>query len=204
MFITFEGPEGCGKSTHAKKLKDFLESKGKQVALTHEPGGTPLGKKLRELLLHSKEKVDEVTELCLFAADRAEHVSKVISPALSQGKIVISDRFTDSTLAYQIAGRRLAEDLVRYINMVSSQGLIPDLTLFLDVSPEIGLKRVGQIKKADRFEKERIEFHRRVRERYLEIAKNNPQRVRVIDTGEKEIPEVQKIIQGILDEKLRD
>src|SRR3989338_10353650 len=144
MFITFEGPEGCGKSTHSKKIKSYLEGKGRRVLLSMEPGGTQVGKAIREILLNPESVLDENTEVYLFAADRSEHVSKIIMPALQEGKIVISDRFIDSTLAYQIGGRRLPEDLVRYLNMTSSKGLTPDLTFLLDVSPEIGLKRATQ------------------------------------------------------------
>ncbi|MFC1510883.1 dTMP kinase [Candidatus Margulisiibacteriota bacterium] len=204
MFFTFEGPEGCGKSTHAAKLKEYLEGKGHQVILTHEPGGTPLGKQIRELLLHSKSEPNEITELYCFAADRAEHVAKVIAKALAEKKIVISDRFTDSTLAYQIGGRGLPEDLVRYINMISARGLDPDLTLLLDVSPEVGLKRAGQVGDLDRFEQEKLEFHKRVRGKYLEIAKNNPGRVKVINTEKMQIAEAQIKIRKVVDEKLRN
>jgi len=204
MLITFEGPEGCGKSTHSKRLKSYLEGKGIAVLLTREPGGTQVGKEIRDLLLRPESVLDETTEVYLFAADRSEHVSKIILPALNERKIVVSDRFIDSTVAYQIGGRKLPEDLVRYINMISSKGLIPDLTILLDVSPEIGLKRATLNSSADRFEKEVIDFHRRVREKYLEIAKDNPQRIKVINTDEKDIEEVQKMVREAVDEKLRD
>ncbi len=198
MFITFEGPEGCGKSTHSKRLKSYLEGEGHRVVLTQEPGGTQAGKHIRELLLNPESVLDETTEVYLFAADRSEHVSKIIKPALSAGKIVISDRFIDSTLAYQIGGRGLPEDLVRYINMVSSKGLIPDLTILLDVSPEIGIKRATQIGPLDRFEKERVEFHKRVRAKYLEIAKEDPKRIKVINTDKAGIEEIQNEIRRIV------
>lgn len=205
MFITFEGPEGCGKSTHSKRLKNYLEGKNQQVILTHEPGGTQLGKHIRELLLDPESVLSENTEVYLFAADRSEHVNKIILPALSTGKIVISDRFTDSTLAYQIGGRGLPEDLVRYICMVSSKGLIPDLTVLLDVSPEIGIKRATLNGSLDRFEREKIKFHKRVREKYLGIAKDDPERIKVINTDDREIDEVQdeirKVVEKILNEK---
>jgi len=202
MFITFEGPEGCGKSTHAKRLKNYLEGRDHQLILTHEPGGTRLGKHIRELLLDPESVLSENTEVYLFAADRSEHVSKIILPALSSEKIVISDRFTDSTLAYQIGGRGLPEDSVRYICMVSSRGLIPDLTILLDVSPEIGIKRATQNGSMDRFEQEKIDFHKRVREKYLEIAKDDPKRVKVINTDEKGIDEVQDEIRKIVEATL--
>ena len=202
MFITFEGPEGCGKSTHSKRLKSYLEGKGLRVLLTREPGGTQVGKAIREMLLRPESVLDETTEVYLFAADRSEHVSKIILPALSEEKIVISDRFIDSTIAYQIGGRKLPEDLVRYLNMISSKGLIPDLTVLLDVSPEIGLKRATENGTADRFEKEVVDFHKRVRAKYLEIAKENSERIRVINTDRKTIEEVQDQVRKIVDEKL--
>lgn len=204
MFITFEGPEGCGKSTHSKKLKSFLEGKGHKVLLTLEPGGTQVGKHIRDILLDPKSVLDETTEVYLFAADRSEHVSKIILPALKEGKFVISDRYVDSTLAYQIGGRGLPEDLVRYVNMISSKGLIPDLTLLLDVSPEIGLKRATQVGSLDRFEKEKIQFHKKVREKYLEIAKNDPQRIKVVNTDNREIDEIQEEIRKIIDKGLNE
>lgn len=202
MFITFEGPEGCGKSTHSKRLKSYLEGKNHRVLLTFEPGGTQVGKEIRELLLKPESVLDETTEVYLFAADRSEHVSKIILPALAEGKIVISDRFIDSTLAYQIGGRRLPEDLVRYLNMVSSKGLTPDLTFLLDVSPEIGLKRATQNGTADRFEQEALSFHRRVRASYQRIATDDAERVKVINTDDKSIEEIQNKIREIVDEKL--
>lgn len=205
MFITFEGPEGCGKSTHSKRLKNYLGSKDREVILTHEPGGTQLGKHIRELLLDPESVLSENTEVYLFAADRSEHVNKIILPALKQGKIVISDRFTDSTLAYQIGGRGLPEDSVRYINMISSKGLVPDLTILLDVSPETGIKRATELGSLDRFEKEKIEFHKKVRDKYLEIAKGDTERIKIINTDDKEIDEVQekirKMVEKVLNEK---
>lgn len=199
MFISFEGTEGSGKSTHARKLKEYL---GDRAVLTHEPGGTELGKKIREWLLNSSSRLDGISELSLFAADRAEHVARVIQPALLAGKIVISDRFIDSTLAYQIGGGGLPEDLVRYLNMVSSKGLVPDLTFLLMVPLEAGLKRAREKGAADRFEREKLEFHKRVEAKYLEIAKENPQRVKVINTGGRGIEEVDEEIRKIFRERV--
>ena len=204
MFITFEGPEGCGKSTHSQRLRNYLEGKGHKVVLTHEPGGTQIGKHIRELLLDPESVLDLKTEVYLFAADRSEHVGKIISPALCADKIVISDRFTDSTLAYQIGGRGLPEDLVRYICMVSSGGLMPDLTLLLDVSPEVGIKRAAIKGPEDRFEKEKIEFHRRVRAKYQEIAKGDPGRVKVINTDDRGIDDIQNEIREITEKALNE
>lgn len=202
MFITFEGPEGCGKSTQAQRLKSYLEGKGLRVLATFEPGGTQVGKEIRGLLLKPESVLDETTEVYLFAADRSEHVSKIILPALKEGKIVISDRYVDSTLAYQIGGRKLPEDLVRYLNMISSKGLVPDLTVLLDVSPEIGLKRARQKGAADRFEQEKVAFHKRVREYYLHAAKEEPKRFVVINTDHATIEETQDQIREKVNEKL--
>jgi dTMP kinase len=204
MFITFEGPEGCGKSTHSKKLKSFLEGKGLSVVLTLEPGGTQIGKHIRSLLLDPESVLERDTEVYLFAADRNEHVSKIIRPALQAGKIVISDRFIDSTLAYQIGGRRLPEDLVRYLVMVSSHGLRPDLTILLDVSPQIGLKRAAAKGDADRFEQEKLDFHKRVREMYLKIAADDPARFVVINTDHRSIDEIQDEIRKRIEVNLHE
>lgn len=192
--ITFEGGEGCGKSTHAKLLEKYLKGLGKKVVLTLEPGATKTGREIRKILLNTEEALSQNTELFLFAADRAQHVENVIIPALQNGSIVICDRFIDSTIAYQLGGRKLKEELVRYITFISSNGLIPDLTLLLDVSPEVGLPRAisasnvekGRIKKVDRFEKEKLDFHNDVRQMYLEIAKNNPDRVKILDTEKQD------------------
>jgi dTMP kinase len=182
-----------------------LEGKGLPVVLTLEPGGTQIGKHIRSLLLDPESALEKDTEVYLFAADRNEHVSKIIRPALQAGKIVISDRFIDSTLAYQIGGRRLPEDMVRYLVMVSSQGLLPELTILLDVSPQIGLKRATARGTADRFEQEKLDFHKRVREMYLKIASENPVRFVVVNTDEKGIDEIQeeirKRVEGRLHEK---
>jgi dTMP kinase len=201
MFITFEGPEGCGKTTHSKKIKSYLENKGHTVLLTQEPGGTLVGREIRNILLKPESVLDETTEVYLFAADRSEHVSKIILPALKEKKIVISDRYIDSTIAYQVGGRKLPEDLVRYLNMISSKGLLPDLTILLNVSPETGLKRAAQNRSADRFEKEVIDFHCRVHAAYLELAEHEPGRIRVIDAEEREIDQVQADIRKVFDEK---
>jgi dTMP kinase len=205
MFITLEGQEGSGKSTHSKKISDYLVEKGYEVVSTIEPGGTQIGRKIRGFLLDPETDVDDLAELFLFAADRAQHVQKVILPALSRSKIVVSDRFIDSTIAYQIGGRALPEDLVRYLNMVSSKGLIPDLTIILDVLPETGIGRIKRARSTDRFESEELKFHRRVREKYLEIAKENPGRIKVISTEKREVNEIQaeivKLVESILKQR---
>ena len=197
MFITFEGGEGCGKSTHAKMLKEHLESLGKSVVLTKEPGGTEIGDIFRKALLDNDLSVELLTEIFLFCADRVEHVEKVIRPALSEGKIVISDRFIDSTIAYQLGGRALPEDLVRYLNWISSKGLLPDITFLLDIPVEEGIKRALKRGDLNRFEHEILAFHERVREKYNEIAADNPKRIKVISTI-KDINEVQNEIREYL------
>ena len=183
MFITFEGGEGCGKTTHAKKLKSYLENEGFKVVLTREPGGTAFGKKVRKTLLSRGTVLTANAELLLFAADRAQHMEEVILPSIKAGKIVICDRFIDSTVAYQTGGRGLPEDMVRYLNFISSRGILPDLTILLDVAPEIGIKRAAKEEVRDRFEREDLGFHRKVREAYLKIAGQDPKRVKLVDAS---------------------
>lgn len=199
MFITFEGGEGSGKTTHIDFLSNYLTGKGKQVLITKEPGGTPLGIELRQMLL--QKEPEPLSEIFLFAADRIEHVEKVIKPALDQGKIVICDRYIDSTLAYQLGGRGLPEDLVRYVNWISCRAIVPDLTFLLDVTPIEGLKRAKGRSQADRFESEIMAFHERVHDKYREIASNEPNRIKIINAM-LSIEEVEKGIKKIIDEKL--
>lgn len=210
LFITFEGTEGCGKSTQAKLLEKYLKGLGKKVVSSLEPGGTKTGKQVRNILLSTQEPLSSNAELFLFAADRAQHVHEVIRPALESGAVVICDRFTDSTAAYQIGGRKLPEELVRYLNAVSSGGLMPDITFLLDLSPAVGLPRAiaassmesGKIKKVDRFEKEKIAFHEDVRKAYLEIASADPARVKVISTEKTDINSVHEEIKRQVKELL--
>ena len=201
MFITFEGGEGSGKSTHSRLLKDYLISKGYKVVLTLEPGGTKIGRKIRHVLLKDKQLVSRYSELFLFAADRAEHVDRVIKPALKDGKIVISDRFIDSTTAYQTGGRMLPADLVKYINKISSNALVPDITFLLDVTPKVGITRGTKYTKKDKFESENGGFHERIRRAYRKIAKQDPRRIIFIPTTGT-VKETQNIIRKIIDEKL--
>lgn len=208
LFITFEGTEGCGKSTQAKLLEKYLKGLGKKVVSSLEPGGTKTGRQIRNILLSTVEPLSQNAELFLFAADRAQHVDEIIKPALEAGSVVICDRFTDSTVAYQIGGRKLPEELVRYLNAVSSGGLFPDITFLLDLSPAVGLPRAiaasnlegGKIKKVDRFEKEKIAFHEEVRKAYLQIAADDPARVKVISTEKQDINAVHEEIKRTIKE----
>ena len=184
VFITFEGIDGCGKSTQLRLLASELRARGLDVVTTREPGGTTLGQKLRAALLDVKEQVDPLAELLVFAADRAQHVRTVVRPALEAGKIVISDRYADATVAYQGSGRGFRPELIQQIVQLATDGLAPDLTLLFDLSvAESALrtrKRVAA-KRSDRLDSEKVEFHERVRHAYLEIAKANENRVRAID-----------------------
>jgi dTMP kinase len=182
LFITFEGGEGCGKSTQSRLLLKKLEQQSIPVVLTHEPGGTSLGNELRKVLKRKGGSfIPPQAELFLFAASRAQLVAEVIRPALQEGKVVICDRFTYSTIVYQGYGRRLDLSIVERLNNIATQNLKPDLAILLDISPEQGLARKRSLK--DRFELEDLSFHRRVREGYLKIAAAEPDRWLVIDAS---------------------
>jgi dTMP kinase len=202
LFITLEGGEGAGKSTSLAFVREFLEQAGRRVVVTREPGGTPLGEKIRELLLHGRESMDVDTELLLMFAARAEHLARVIRPALAAGACVACDRFTDATYAYQGGGRGVPEARIRILEDWVQQGLRPDLTLLLDIPVEQGLGRAGQRSAPDRFEREKIDFFERVRNRYLAAAASEPQRIRVIDAA-CDIPQVQAQLRCALEEILR-
>ena len=184
LFITFEGGEGCGKSVQSRALYRRLSQLTIPVSLTHEPGGTPLGKKLGRWLKWAQDTdISPLTELLLFNASRAQLIDKVIRPNLEKGKIVISDRYADSTTAYQSYGRGLDLDMVKAVNNAATQGLKPDLIVLLDISAEKGLAR-KRARKQDRFEQEDIAFHQRVREGYLKMAADDPQRWLVVDANQ--------------------
>ncbi|OGI07438.1 MAG: dTMP kinase [Candidatus Margulisbacteria bacterium GWF2_35_9] len=201
MFITFEGPEGSGKTTQINQLDSYLSEMGYSVVSTREPGGTGVGCSIREILLNPDlPPIQTRTELLLFLADRAQHVQEVILPSLAMGKIVLCDRYTDSTVAYQVGGRDFSEELIVTLNEFSSYSVVPDLTFMLDVDYKIGIKRATR-NFADRFEKEKKSFHDKIRKKYHEIAKNNPDRMVVIDTTVKSIVDIQDIIRSIITEK---
>jgi dTMP kinase len=184
FFLAFEGGEGTGKTTQLRVLSDDLAGRGFEVVVTHEPGDTPVGQRLRELLLDPATSVTAQTEALLYAADRAEHVAHVVAPALARGAIVISDRYLDSSIAYQGYGRGLDIEQVTQTSLWASGGLLPDLTLLLDLDPEVGLRRArGRNGRVDRLEGEALDFHTRVREGFLALAGTAPQRYAVVDAS---------------------
>lgn len=181
-FVVFEGGEGVGKSTQVARLASFLRAQGHRVVCTREPGSTPVGKAIREILLDpATGALDHHTEALLYAADRAEHVATVVRPALARGDVVISDRYVDSSLAYQGAGRALAVNEVADLSSWATGGLHPDLTVVLDVAPEVGLARFDG---ADRLEAESLDFHRRVRQGFLDRVAAEPHRYAVVDADQ--------------------
>ena len=181
FFLSLEGIEGTGKSTQVRLLAACLRSSGYTVVQTAEPGGTPISLKIRELLLSlDSREMDQVTELLLYNAARVQHIKEVIDPALARGDIVISDRFSDSTLAYQGYGRGIDRQIIDALDAVATGCMRPDLTLVLDVDVEIGLRRNKEMKKNDRLELEDVAFHQKVRRGFHEIAAAEPERIRII------------------------
>lgn len=208
LFITFEGIEGSGKTTQIQRLKKYLTHRGIPCRVTREPGGSLIGEKVRKILLNPEHhKMVPLSELFLYEAARAQHVEEVIKPLLEKEVVVLCDRFYDATIAYQGYGRRLDLALVKKLNRLSSQGIKPDVTFLLDCPSGVGLKRAirrNQISKKnreDRFEREKVQFHHRVRRGYLSIAKKEPFRVKLIDTREGEEKVFEKI-RKIVDELL--
>jgi len=201
LFITFEGIEGCGKSTQARMLKDFLIKAGKDVFLTREPGGPKIAEEIRKMLLsvNNKEMLPQ-TEVLLYMASRSQHTGEWIIPELEKGKTVISDRYYDSTFAYQGAARKIDGKLIDTIRRYATFGLVPDITFLVDLPEEIGLSRI-LAKDADRLEQESMEFHKRVREGFLVLARNEPERFVVLD-GKKNIKEIHKEVIKIMNKEL--
>lgn len=183
VLITFEGGEGAGKTTLIEGIIRELVAAGRKVLKTREPGGTGLGEQIREMLLHHKGPVSPYAELCLFLASRAQHVAEVIGPAVKEGKVVLCDRFNDSSVAYQGMARGLGMEKVGQMCEFVCHGVKPDLTLYLDIDPEVGLKRAAQSREQDRIEAETIAFHRKIREAYLLIHKKEPKRFKLIDAN---------------------
>lgn len=209
MFISFEGIEGSGKTTQAKHAVRFLQDKGHDCVITREPGGTRIGEKIRAILLDPLSKdMDPLTELLLYTSDRAQHIKECILPLLSDGKIVLCDRYYDATMAYQGFARGLDIGLIEKIHKLLFENLKPDITLLLDLPPEIGLKRAwkqinngNRISQETRFEEERISFHKKVRAGYLELSRHEPERFRIIDAS-KDAHEVREEIIKILDAEI--
>lgn len=178
LFITFEGIDGCGKTTQIELLKDYFEQKGYTVLLTREPGAKGLGEKFREILLNYDGEVSSNCESFLFLADRAQHIDTIIKPAIEKGHIVLCDRHTDSTVAYQGYGRMLDLKQIHDLNKIATNGIKPDKTFILDIDVETSFERIG--KSRDRMENAGIEFFKRVRNGYLEISRQEPERVKLL------------------------
>ena len=198
VFITFEGGDGSGKSTQIQSVRDWFESRGREVVVTREPGGTELGTEIRRLVQNGPEDVDARTEALLYAADRAYHVATVIAPALERGAVVLGDRYIDSSLAYQGAARSLGVDEIASLSAWATRGLYPSLTFLLDLPPEVGARR--RTDAPDRMERESMDFHERVRHEYLRLADAEPDRIVVIDAVGT-VDEVFSEIRGVLVER---
>ena len=199
LFITFEGIDGCGKTTQIELLKESLEKKGYTVLLTREPGAKGLGEKFREILLNYDGEVSSNCESFLFLADRAQHIDTIIKPAIDKGVIVLCDRHTDSTVAYQGYGRQLDLEQIYQLNKIATNGIIPDITFILDIDIDTSLQRIG--KGRDRMENSGREFFERVRKGYIEISEKEPQRVKLLQ-GNSPIKDIQNkisdYVQGLL------
>jgi dTMP kinase len=190
IFITFEGGDGAGKTTQMKLLGEFLQANGHAVTVTREPGGTPLGGQIRELVLHSREHIATRAEALLYAADRAHNVATVVRPALERGDFVLQDRYFDSSVAYQGSGRVLGAEEIKQISLWAADGLVPDLTVLLDLDQAAASERLrAQDKPFDRFESEKAEFHEKVRHAFLQIAAAEHERFLVVDAS-KPIDEI--------------
>ncbi len=203
MFITFEGPDGSGKTTQARLLAEWLRGQGYEVVLTREPGGTAVGDQIRQVLHDPRNTaLDDRTEILLYSADRAQHVAQRIRPALANRAIVISDRYADSTLAYQGYGRGLDVDVLCTITTFATGGLQPDLTLYLDIAPEEGLqRRRSSGGEWNRLDAQALEFHQRVQAGYLELIKQDPDRWESVDAA-RPVEEVQAEIRTLVKAKL--
>ncbi len=187
MFITFEGGEGSGKTTCINRVVETLKESGKEIVLTREPGGTPISEEIRNIILDKKNTdMDPRTEALLYAASRRQHIVQKILPSLKEGKIVISDRFLDSSLAYQGVARGLGIDEIYQVNQYATEGLEPDITFFFDIVPEEGLRRIAANagREVNRLDVEKLSFHHNVRNAFLELAKRYPNRIVVINAGQ--------------------
>lgn len=201
-FITLEGIDGAGKSTHQAWLADVIHKRGRALRVTREPGGTKLGEELRRILLNPEYSMHAETEVLLMFAARREHIDKVIEPALARGEWVVCDRFTDATFAYQGGGRGVDWQHLEMLEQWAQRGLQPDLTLLFDLAPEVGRLRARGARSADRFEQERDDFYRRVRAAYLHRAADAPARIKVVDAA-RSIEEIQRQLMDIAGELCR-
>ena len=203
IFITIEGCEGCGKTTQSELLKKYLESKGLTVVLTREPGGSIVAEQVRNILLNPNFNVAPYCELMLYEASRAQHLEDIIKPNLKKGHIVICDRFTDSTLAYQGYAMGIDKEVIKKLNNIATSGLKPDLTVYLDINPNKGIKKAKSVNKGkltggDRIERESLKFHNNVRKGFLELVKKYPNRIKKVKTSEV-IEKTQKEINKEID-----
>lgn len=200
LFITLEGPEGSGKTSAINKVKEILESEGHEIVMTREPGGTAISEQIREVILNKENtSMDPRTEALLYAASRRQHLVEKIWPSVKEGKIVICDRYLDSSLAYQGFARNLGvEDILR-INMYATENTFPDLTLLFDLDPEIGLGRINADKnrEVNRLDLEKLSFHKAVREGYLKLAKMYPERFVIIDASKSKEEVVEQTLKAI-------
>lgn len=198
LFLTFEGTDGVGKSTQIRLLANWLRKNKFKVTLTREPGGGKLAEKIRKILLDPHLKMDNLTELFLYEAARVEHMARIVRPSLKLNKVVLCDRFTDATVAYQGAARGLSSSLIQTLNKIATGGVKPDLTLLLDLSPWLGLKNR---RLPDRLEKEGVQFQERVRKGYLQAARKEPRRIKIVPVQEK-VMDTQKMIRAIVSKRL--
>jgi dTMP kinase len=198
IFVTFEGGEGVGKTTQIAKLAHAFERAGRKVVVTREPGGSQIANRIRSLLLDPKMKgLVPLAELLLYEASRAQHVKDIVLPSLKAGKVVICDRFADSSVVYQGVARGLKPDLVKKLNEIATGGLKPDLTFVLDLDPRIGLARVGARGILDRMEKEKLSFHKAVREGFRRLVKREPKRCRLVDASRSRDDIHARIMEGV-------
>ncbi|MGB8510678.1 MAG: dTMP kinase [Pyrinomonadaceae bacterium] len=207
-FITFEGIDGSGKSTQLRMLASELRLRGHEVVATREPGGTSLGKRLREVVLDTQEQVDPLAELLIYAADRAQHVRTLVRPAVATGHIILSDRYADSTVAFQGAGRGFPDALIAEVVALATGGLMPDLTLIFDLTVDESQRRTNNRgrddEQPDRIDAEDTSFHQRVRDAYMRIAEDDPERVKIVDAStsvEETHAEVMKLITTFLENR---
>ena len=202
-FITIEGTDGSGKSTQIELLMDYLRKKGADVIFTREPGGTQISEKIREIILDvNNSEMTGITEALLYAAARSQHVEEKIIPAIEAGKIIICDRFVDSSIAYQGAARGLGAEKIMGINEAALHGIMPDMTLFFDLSPEKGILRKKNERALDRLEKEKMDFHEKVYEGYKNLCKKYPERIKPID-ADRSIDEVHSEVIEVIDGLLK-